>query len=234
MPEKSLRVWIWPFQFCSTPVLNYDSDAFLYHAIHGARHQFAVITCSSFGSKTLGITSHYSPCLENTKQGQEQSRETSPPRKVQRQQPCTQSQVHRNKTKERGIFIFSCLRVTQGLLSLEPERLHRILCKTPHLSIPTTVPLSRLGSRLPSPGVTHAWERTQRDTMGCSSCPFLQFQPVVGSPGGEGAFPAWISCAAGAVVFVHLEDADKKGIKFECYANKNICVLKSALSSWYI
>lgn len=53
-------------------------------------------------------------------------------------------------------------------------------------------------------------------------------------PGGEGAFPAWISCAAGAVVFVHLEDADKKGIEFECYANKNICVLKVALSSWYI
>lgn len=50
-------------------------------------------------------------------------------------------------------------------------------------------------------------------------------------PGTEGAFPAWISRAVG---FVHLQDADKKGIEFERYANKNICVLKSALSSWCI
>lgn len=50
---------------------------------------------------------------------------------------------------------------------------------------------------------------------------------------GKGLPPARIPATA-AVAFVRLEDADKKGIEFECYANRNICVLKSVLSSWYI
>lgn len=66
--------------------------------------------------------------------------------------------------------------------------------------------------------------------MGRSSCSLLQVQPTGRSQGEKRLF---LHEFAGAVVFVHLQDADKKGIEFECYAN-NICVLKSALSSWYI
>lgn len=51
---------------------------------------------------------------------------------------------------------------------------------------------------------------------------------------GEGASSCTHPPATATVAFVRLEDADKKGIEFECYANRNICVLKSVLSSWYI
>lgn len=60
-----------------------------------------------------------------------------------------------------------------------------------------------------------------------------QAQLGAGCRGGRG-FLRHASPATAAVAFVRLEDADKKGIEFECYANRNICVLKSVLSSWYI
>lgn len=60
-----------------------------------------------------------------------------------------------------------------------------------------------------------------------------QAQLGAGCRGGRG-FLLHASPAMAAVAFVRLEDADKKGIEFECYANRNICVLKSVLSSWYI